>query len=441
MSDITLPTDLNLQESFDRPDPEVWMKLTEKVLNGAPFEKKAMTRTAEGITLQPVYDRSVLEDNELADTTPGVFPFIRGTSAAGYRANAWEVCQALPYPDPAEFNEIVKQDIARGQDSVLLKLDRNGRLARDPADVAGEEGTAVTCLSDLETALDGLNFKELPLHVDAGSAAPAVAAALHVSSTRPETGSICFDPLAQLAVDGELPMPLADARDLLAAHVTWMKDAFPGMRSVGVDVSWSVNAGGNAVQELALMLASAAETFRTLTERGVPIDLAAEKALVRMSVGSDYFMEVAKFRAARGLWAHLVKNCGGGEDAQKLCVFAATSRWHQTRLDPYVNLLRATSQAFSAVMGRVDGLRVDPFDAPFGLPNAFSRRVARNIQLILRDEAHLTEVVDPAGGSWTIENLTRELSSRAWAMFQEMEKEGGLTALLQDGGLLSLIHI
>lgn len=434
MTDPLTP-DLKLAEFFDRPDPAQWRELTEAVLNGAPFEKKLVTKTLEGIAQQPIYDREEVAEKEDTDTTPGEFPYLRGTRASGYRGKTWEVCQGLPYPTPEAFNAALLEDLGRGQDSVLLHLDENGRHGCEPGDTAGSCGTVILDMEDLETALNGVDLEKVPLHIEAGAAAPAAAAAVNRSSITPRKGSICFDPLALLAMDGELPMRLTDTWDLMASQVTWMNDEMPDLRSVGVDVSWSVNAGGNAVQELALMLASAAETFRALAERGVSPDLAAKKSLVRMSIGSDFFMQTAKFRAARGLWAHMAQACGGGEEACKLHLFAATSIWHQTRLDPYVNLLRGTSQAFSAVLGGVDGLRVDPFDAPFGLPDRFSRRIARNIQLILRDEAHLTEVVDPAGGSWTVEHLTRELSTRAWAEFQRIEAAGGMLALLQDGSI------
>lgn len=439
MTDPLTP-DLKLAEFFDRPDSAKWRELADQVLNGAPFEKKLVTRTLEGIAQQPIYDREEVAGRDDADTTPGEFPFLRGTRASGYHGKDWEVCQGLPYPTPEAFNAALLEDLGRGQNSVLLHVDENGRHGCEPRDSAGMCGTVILDMEDLETALHGVDLEKVPLHIEAGAAAPAVAAAVNRSSITPREGSLCFDPLALLALDGVLPMRLTDTWDLMAGQVKWMDTEMPGLRSVGVDVSWSVNAGGNAVQELALMLASAAETFRALEERGTPPDLAARKSLVRMSIGSDFFMQLSKFRAARGLWAHLVKACGGGEEACKLKMFAATSMWDQTRLDPYVNLLRGTSQAFSAVIGGVDGLRVDPFDAPFGLPDRFSRRIARNIQLILRDETHVTEVVDPAGGSWTVEHLTRELSSRAWAEFQRIEKEGGLLAQLQDGSLQSTLE-
>jgi len=435
MSSPSLSPTLDLQELFGAPDQTEWMSLTEKILKGVPFEKKMVTKTLEGIALQPVYDRTTVEGNDLADTTPGEFPFLRGTTASGYHGEAWEVCQGLPYPTPEAFNEAILEDLSRGQDSVLLQVDEKGRHGLEADTSAGMCGTHLVGLEDLHAALHEVDVTAVPLHVEAGAAASAVAGALKAAGVKPLSGSVCFDPIALLAVDGELPMAMEEAWDRLAAHVKGMTEDFPGVRSVGVDVSWSVNAGGNAVQELALMLASAAESFRALTEREVPIDTAAAQALVRFSIGSDFFMEIAKFRAARSLWAHLVKSCGGEGKACKLVQFASTSIWHQTKLDPYVNLLRATSQAFSGALGGVDGMRVDPFDAPFGLPDTFSRRIARNIQLVLRDEAHLTEVVDPAGGSWTVETLTGELCKRAWALFQEIEAQGGLLAILQDGTL------
>ncbi len=435
MSSPSLSPTLDLQALFGAPDQTEWMALTEKILKGVPFEKKMVTKTLEGISLQPVYDRTTVEGNEWADTTPGEFPFLRGTKASGYHAEAWEVCQGLPYPTPEAFNEAVLEDLGRGQDSVLLQLDEKGRHGLEAETSGGICGTHLVGLDDLKTALENVDVSAVPLHVDAGAAAPAVAGALKAAGINPDSGSVSFDPISLLATEGELPMAMEEAWGQLAAHVSGMNRAFPGMRSVGVDVSWCVNAGGSAVQELALMLASAAESFRALAEREVPVGIAASKAVVRFSIGADFFMEIAKFRAARSLWAHLVKSCGGQGDACKLVQFASTSIWHQTKLDPYVNLLRATSQAFSAALGGVNGMRVDPFDAPFGLPDTFSRRIARNIQLVLRDEAHLTEVVDPAGGSWTVESLTGELSKRAWELFQDMEKQGGLLAVLQDGSL------
>lgn len=439
MTDTSLSPELNLSEYFDAPDMTEWMTLTEKVLGGASFEKKLVTRTIEGIPQQPVYDRSVLDQLPMADTTPGEFPFLRGTSPGQGPCSAWEVCQALPYPTPETFNGALLEDLMRGQDSVLLYLDENARAGKKVTDSAGACGTCVQTVDELLTALRDVDVTAVPLHVSAGISAPAVAAALVAGEKIPASGSVAFDPVAQLALEGELPMSLADAGALLADHIKGMSKAMPGVKSLGVDVSWNVNAGGNAVYDLALMLASAADSFRRVEAEGVGINQAAGAAQVQFAIGADFFMETAKFRAARALWAHLVKACGGGEDAQKLTQMAATSSWHQTRIDPWVNLLRGTSQTFSAVLGGVDGIRVEHFDAPFGLPDTFSRRIARNTQLVLRDEAHLREVVDPAGGSWTIETLTQELAGRAWSLFQEIEGQGGVVALLQSGELQSRI--
>ncbi len=435
MSPTSLPTELDLASAFPAPDMAHWMQLTEKVLKGVPFEKKLVTRTSEGIALQPIYGKEVTDGSPLADGTPGAYPYVRGTRASGYKAGAWQIAQALPYATAAEFNQAAQRDLSRGQDALVLTLDENGRRGVDAAGAAGQCGTSIPTSAELRVALEGLDLCRTPLHVEAGASAPALAAMLLDLPVPPASGSVCFDPVALLAVHGTLPMTLDRGWEVLAMQVRSLASSAPGLRSVGVDVSWVQNAGGNAVWELALMLASAAESFRALSDRGVPADLAARKALVRFSVGTDFFMEISKFRAARGLWAHLVRACGGGDESAKLLQFAATSVWQQTKLDPYVNLLRATSEAFSAVIGGVDGLRVDPFDASFGLPNEFSRRIARNIQLVLRDEAHLTEVVDPAGGSWTVEHLTAELARRGWAQFQEIEKAGGILAMLRDGSL------
>ncbi|MCC5842943.1 MAG: acyl-CoA mutase large subunit family protein [Verrucomicrobia bacterium] len=434
MSQQLSPT-LDLQADFGAPDPALWRSLTEKVLGGVPFDKKLVVKTPEGIPVQPIYGPDALDGLDLADTTPGRFPYVRGTKAEGYRSGAWQICQRLPYPTAEEFNVAAKRDLSRGQDALMLQFDRVGRQGLDPADRAGEGGTAISTQADFDAAVKDLDLAAVAVHVDAGVSAPAAAQMLFSQAAPPSEGSVLFDPVALLATEGYLPMTLDRAWDLLANHLKMVDTHAPAFKSVGVDVSWSGNAGGHAVFDLACMLASAAESFRALEERGVSPDLAAGKAMVRFSVGTDFFMEIAKFRAARGLWAHFVRACGGSEDSAKLTQHAQTSIWEQSALDPYVNLLRATSEAFSAVVGGVDGLTVDPFDAVFGLPNEFSRRIARNIQLVLRDEAHLTEVVDPAGGSWLVETLTQELSKNAWALFQEMEAQGGLIAMLRDGSL------
>lgn len=435
MSETDLSPTLDLASTFGPPDPALWMQLTEKVLGGVPFDKKLMVKTPEGIAVKPIYTKDDLEGNPWADTTPGAFPYVRATRTDGYHAGGWEIRQNLPYPTAGEFNAAARRDLSRGQDSLVLRFDSSLRQGLDSVERAGVDGTTVCCQKDFDEAMEGLDLSGVAVHLEAGVSAPAAAEMLFAQAVPPQKGSVCFDPVALLAVDGSLPMTLDRAWDLLGQHVKHVHRHAAGFRSIGVDVTWSRESGGSAVMDLACMLASAAENLRALEERGVNPDLAAAKMLVRMGVGTDFFMETAKFRAARGLWAHLLRVCGASEESAKLHVHARTAVWEQSVLDPYVNLLRATTEAFSAVAGGVDGLTVDPFDHLYGLPNEFSRRIARNIQLVLRDEAHLTEVIDPAGGSWLVESLTKELAGQAWAKFQEIEEAGGLVALLRDGTL------
>ncbi len=435
MNHATLSPTLDLAADFGPPDAAEWMKLTESVLQGAPFEKKLVARTPEGIAVRPIYGPEALDDNPMADGTPGEFPYLRGTRAAGYRAKPWDICQVLPYATAAEFNAAAHHDLGRGLNALVITLDEADKHGRDPGEGSGVGGTSLVTRADYDEALAGIDFADLPVHLDAGVSAPAAAILLLDRPQGPARGSVCFDPLALLATQGELPMTIDRAWDLLATHKRLVGKLAPAVLSVGADLRWVGHAGGNAVQELACMLSSAAESMRALAARGSHAGVVARKTRVRLAVGSDFFMEIAKLRAARVLWAQLVRACGGDDEAAKLNLCASTSAWTQTQQDPYVNLLRGTSQAFAAVVGGVDGLQVDAFDALFGPPTEFSRRIARNIQLILRDEAHIPEVVDPAGGSWTIESLTLELARKAWAMFQEMEREGGMLAALQSGVL------
>ncbi len=246
-------------------------------------------------------------------------------------------------------------------------------------------------------------------------------------------GSLEADPLGELARRGTLPLPLAQAYQEIAQVVQWTTVHTPALQVITVHGYPYANAGGSTVQELAFALATAVSYLRALQELGVDIHTGARSMQFAFSIGSDFFMEIARLRAARLLWAKIVQAFGGDADAQKMTLHGRSARWNKSLNDITVNLLRSTTEAFAAAIGGVDSLHVAPYDEEAAPPDNFSRRIARNTQVILQEEANLTRLVDPAGGAYFVESLTDHVAGRAWALFQEVEKRGGMAAALQAG--------
>ncbi|MCB2201048.1 acyl-CoA mutase large subunit family protein [bacterium] len=439
-----------LLSEFEAPTLEQWHEEVVRLLKGAPFEKKMLTPTYEGITLKPIYTQEDVEGLEHVKALPGDPPYVRGTDPIHYRTHGWEIAQELPYPTYEEFNAALKHDMARGQSAVNLLLDEATQAGLDP-DYAqqgqvGKDGTSISSVIGLGRALDGLDLSETPIYIQAGSAALPFAALLialmrrngqDVSKLR---GSIGFDPLAGLATHGSLPISLERAWAEIALLTRWARSHAPQVKTISIWSHMWHEAGANAVQELAIALATGVCYLREMEQRGLSVEETAGKMQFGFSIGGHFFMEIAKLRAARLLWAKVVQASGGSPDAGKMTIHGRTSRRQQTTFDPYTNILRSTTQAFSAVVGGVDSLHVAPFDEALGVPGEFGRRIARNTHIILRDEAHLNNVLDPAGGSWYVETLTDQLSQEAWKLFQQIEAEGGIEKALEKGFLQEMVE-
>ncbi len=424
---------------------EEWRAAAEALLKGAPFEKKMLTRTLEGITLQPIYRRQDAEELAAADPLPGAGSFRRGSRPDGYLANPWEVAQELSASTAEEFNAFLLASLMSGQTAANALLDVATQLGLDPAAAtAGQVGVCGLSLAnadDLAAALDEVVPSAIGLHFQSGLSGVAVEAFLLAwldrsgSAPRELRGSLNMDPLGVLAASGTLPVALEQLFDELSWLVDYNEKNLPDFQSVGVSAMPCHCAGGSAVEELAGALASGACYFNALLERGCSADAVARQIRFTLPIGSDFFMEIAKLRAARQLWARIAREFGASESACAMRVHARTGLYNKTRRDPYVNMLRTTSEALAAVVGGVDSLHVGAFDETLRTPNDFAHRIARNTQIILQEECNLTEVVDPAGGSWYIEELTDQLARKAWAAFQEIEAEGGILASLQSGAL------
>jgi len=433
----------SLLNQFSVPNLDQWKDEVERLLKGAPFAKKMFTKTIEGITIDPMYTGSDNVDLPWSENLPGQWPFLRGAKASGARPSAWLVAQELPLPTAQEFNNAIRSDLKRGQTAVNLVLDKAGHNGLDP-DQAGEtlvgaNGTSIAAMADLEMALDGVDLETVPFFVQTGSAALPVTALLKAlvkkqgKDTTKLSGCLGSDPVFGLAELGQLPLELGRLYDELAIISRWAADSAPNLKTLPVhEDPWHDGGADNALS-LALTLASAVQNLRAMEERGLPVEDAAARIQFQLCIGSDFFMEIAKVRALRVLWSDVLASANCLDVAASVKVHARTSRRTQTLLDPHVNLLRVTTQAMSAVLGGVDSLHVSPFDEVDSLPNEFSRRIARNLQLVLSHECHFGQVQDPAGGSWYVENLTARLAEKAWEIFQEVEAAGGIIEALKSG--------
>jgi methylmalonyl-CoA mutase len=421
-----------------------WRATVEAELKGAAFDKKFVTRTPEGIALQPVYTRLDLAGIPHLDAAPGVAPFVRGVRPLGYKAKAWEVAQEIVATSAVDFQNAIREDLMQGQNAVVLTPDAATRAGLDadqaPADQVGQGGVPLMDTTEIAAALKDVELTAVPVHLAAG-ADPVPVAALFVehaqsrgTDTKKLTGAVTGDPLGEWVARGELPAGLPALYDALAVWTKWAKEHAPALQTIGVDAAVYGDAGATAVQELAFAIAAAAEYFRALDERGVPASAAAARMNFRFAVGAQFFTEVAKFRAFHPLFARVASAFGAKPSyIAKATVHAATGRWNKTLLDPHVNLLRATTEALSAVLGGCDSLHVAPFDAVAGTSSDFSRRIARNVHTLLAEEFSFAEAADPAGGSWYIEKLTDSLARNAWTLFQDIEARGGLAATLKAG--------
>lgn len=425
-----------------------WRAAVDAELQGAPFDKKLVTRTFEGVSLQPVYTRIDASGLPSTASQPGEAPFLRGYSSNGYTNGAWEFSQEIAASKSLDFNCALLSDLMRGQNSVALTPDRAARNGQD-ADAAsasvGVDGVSISDLNDLTAALHGIGLQALPVHIRAGVNPLPVAALYlaHAAKTKVSadklTGSVTADPLGELAEQGKLPVALNNAYDSLAAWTQWAAKNAPALATVGVNGAVWLEAGGNAGQELAFAIAAGAEYFRALAARKVDAATVAPRMRFTFAVGPQFFLEISKFRAFRLLWSRVAQGFGVKPEQAKARIHARTNRWNKTVLDPHVNMLRVTTEAFSAVLGGIESLSIGTFDEVLGGGDEFSRRIARNLHTLLSEEFHTVAPVDPAGGSWVVEKTTDELARKAWALFQDVEKQGGLAAALRSGYVQKLV--
>jgi len=426
---------VNLPKDFPPPQWDEWKKTVVDSLKGVDYDKALKTRTYEGITLEPIYRREDIKDLNFIKSEPGQAPYVRGNDPRKYIAEGWKVAQAQTNPDLKVLNAILKDELMRGLAMVNLKL----KHADCPT------GIELRSVKDLRVALEGIDLKAAPLFIQVDSQDEDIFALLleymeeQKLNVRDLEGFIGYDVTGEFARKGYFDIPLEEVWKKIMDVVIQRASRAPKMRAFIIDGTVYEGAGASSTQELAFVLSTAIGYIQGLQLSGMDIDTIAPLMAVKLSLGSNFFMEIAKIRAFRLLWAEMIKAFGGSDESQKIWIHGKTASFNKSTYDLYVNMLRTTTETFSGVIGGVDSLETDPFDSLVKEDNAFARRIARNQQLILAEESHFTKVIDPAGGCYYIESLTAQMAQSSWAKMQEVEKEGGMIRSLRAGKIHELI--
>ncbi|MFW6202831.1 MAG: methylmalonyl-CoA mutase small subunit [Marinilabilia sp.] len=404
-----------LFKEFPPVSTKEWMDKVTADLKGADFEKKLVWKTNEGFNVRPFYRQEDLKGLEYLENLPGEFPYVRGTKVH----NKWRVRQDITVTDAKEANKKARNAVSRGADSI-------GFLLKDEKLVSKET---------LSALLDEIDPKEVEINfsVSHGNKELVDILAKETGSAQTAGGSVDFDPLGNLTISGSTCVPVEELLDN-AAQMVEKGNKLPGFQTIAVNAKHFNNAGSSIVQELGFGLAMGNEYLAQITERGQKIDDVASQIRFNFGISGNYFMEIAKLRAGRLLWAKIVDAYNPTDkEAAKMHTHCETSEWNKTIYDPYVNMLRTQTEAMSATIGGTDSLTVAPFDKVFRQPGEFSERIARNQQLLLKEEAYFGKITDPSAGSYYIENLTHSIANEAWKLFREVEEKGGYTEALKAG--------
>ena len=405
---------------FPPVSTEQWESVIAVDLKGADYEKKLVWRTAEGFNVRPYYRAENLDGIKSLGSQCGEFPYVRGTG----KDNNWRIVQTIEVGCPKEANAQATVLLTKGVESIGFVI-----------------GDKEFSAADLDTLLSGISVKNTEL-VFSGCATKKVAGLfidkMDKEGVDPETvrASFVLDPIVKkLTLKGTMACKNGQCKGFenLASLIS-KGAAYKRIRFVNVSGEIFHNSGSTIVQELAFTLAAGHEYVVKLMEQGLSVDQVAPALRFSMAISSNYFMEIAKFRAARLLWANIMAPYNPSRGcASKMKVHAVTSKWNMTVYDPYVNMLRGTTEAMSAAVSGVHSIEVLPFDTPYEKPTDFSARIARNVQLLLKEESHFNQVCDAAGGSYYIENLTNSIAEQAWNLFRQVEEKGGYIAAFEAG--------
>lgn len=428
-----------LDPAFTQSALEAWRKAIEKDLKGAPFEKKLITQTYEGLPISPVYTTADAPADLGDQEWPGSVPGLRGSEASGQIKEGWDIRTYYNHPDPCVVHKEVLADLQGGAHSLWFQLDDAIQQGREMRTKTAPNGICISNIADLYTLLEGVHLDMVSLHFSAGLATVPLVGMFaeyckkqgyNLEDVRVHFGA---DPLALLGRLGDIPQKVNHRFEEIAHLAVWLDANMPQSSAVTINTMPYQESGADYAQELAYAIASGVQILRAMVDAGLSLERALRQINFRFAVGNHAFQEIAKLRAARLLWARVVEVCGGTEANSNMQIHAVSSNRALTQRDPYNNMLRTTVACFAAGLAGAEAVTTASFDQSLGFPSDLGRRIARNTQVILQEESHLHRVIDPAGGSWFIERHTRELAESAWEHFRELESNGGMGVALVTG--------
>jgi methylmalonyl-CoA mutase len=407
--------------SFKKASFDDWQEKAAASLKGKPLDT-LYTNTYENITLKPLYTKDDFPEGMVGDS-PGMPDYRRGIHPMGYQSDTWHIANRLTYSNLEELKAKMDFALSKGQTSISFEV---------KAEIFTDQNSLVAFFSSFKNGY--------PYSIKAGSLQAPLLEALIVAKQKSGTdgmlsGFIASDPIAEASLKGSLPKEETEFFQKWSSMLEEAGEELPSLKTVLVDATSYHNSGAHAVQELAFSISTGVYLLQKLIDNGWELKKALSKMVFHFAIGSNFFMETAKLRAARLLWNKTVEAFGGDTEDRKMIISAETSMFTKTIFDPYVNMLRTGNEAFAAVLGGIQYLHTGTFDEAAGHADAFSERVARNTQLILKSEAHLEKAADPAGGSWYVESLTKELAEKAWELFLEIDSKGGVYETLKSGWL------
>ena len=417
--------DNKLFSDFAPQSTQEWKDRIAKDLKGADFDRKLVWRTNEGFNVQPFYREENMDDKAFMNTYPGDFPYVRGNKKDN---NDWLVRQDIIVKDVKEANATALDIMNKGVDSIGFVLNWKDLSKEELATLL--EGVFLDCVE--------INFEKSHSSVELIKNLQAIATEKGIALDK-LNGGVSIDINSGFSTVGNFCQSEESSFNYLKEALIAAK-ALPKFKVIAIAGSLFNNSGSSIVEELGFSLASGSEYLGKMIEAGLSVDDVAPKMRFNFATSSKYFMEIAKLRAGRLLWANIVKAYGASNDAIcKMFVHGETSEWNKSVYDPYVNMLRTQTESMSAVLGGLDSFTVKPFDSFYAESSVFSERIARNQQLLLKEESHFGEIADPAAGSYYIEALTESIAVEAWKLFLAVEDKGGYLAAFKAGFVQSTI--
>ncbi len=425
-------------------DLDDWRRLASQELKGEDPDR-LVWETPEGIPVKPLYTEADLEGLEARDSLPGAAPFVRGVRATMYANRPWTIRQYAGFSTAEESNAFYRANLAAGQMGLSVAFDlatHRGYDSDHPRVVGdvGMAGVAIDSVEDMKILFDGIPLEKMSVSMTMNGAVLPVLAGYVVAAeeqgvTQEQlSGTIQNDILKEFMVRNTYIYPPEPSMRIVADIIEYTAEHMPRFNSISISGYHMQEAGATAVQELAFTIADGLEYVRTATDRGLDVDAFAGRLSFFFAIGMNFFMEVAKLRAARLLWARVMSRFEPkSPGSSMLRTHCQTSGVSLTEQDPYNNIVRTTLEALAAVLGGTQSLHTNSFDEALALPSDFAARIARNTQLVIAEESGVPRVVDPLGGSYYVEALTHALAVHAWELIEEVEALGGMTKAVESG--------